>query len=276
MRIIKILGLAAGLLWIGSGGSNAGTLLEPGETVGIPTGAPLPQGFYFLDTLGYTPEARQLPTGHLAMNIPVFAWSTPWSFYDTRLELLAAFPSPYVSDAPIATKLYAYNPAAIAALAHDFGGGWGVTYYFGIRPGVPDAPSFHETSFEQRLAVSYTANGWNLTAILENGIFDQTYNPDYLMLDLTATKKFGNFEIGPVAFGSTDVGRLPFGYGQRESQFAVGGLLGYDFGPVTVQGIGATDVESQGYFHRDTRGFVRVIIPLGGGPQQPAPVVAKY
>ncbi len=74
MRIIKLLGLAAGLLWICSGGSEAGTLLEPGETVGIPTGAPLPQGFYFVDTLGYTPDARQLPSGHLAMNIPVFVW----------------------------------------------------------------------------------------------------------------------------------------------------------------------------------------------------------
>ncbi len=44
--------------------------------------------------------------------------------------------------------------------------------------------------------------------------------PDYLNLDITATKKFGKFEIGPVAFGSTDLPTNVAGY-QRQGQIAV-------------------------------------------------------
>jgi hypothetical protein len=31
----------------------AGSVTQPGETVGIPTGAPLPQGLYFTDTVDW-------------------------------------------------------------------------------------------------------------------------------------------------------------------------------------------------------------------------------
>jgi hypothetical protein len=68
-----------------------------------------------------------------------------------------------------------------------------------------------------------TLVGWHLTANLIWGIqFNDVTgrpqlspcpaplgvlgcNPDFLNLDLTATKKFGQWEIGAVGFGSTDL-----------------------------------------------------------------------
>src|SRR5271154_3922012 len=49
-------------------------------------------------------------------------------------------------------------------------------------------------------------------------------NPDFINIELTATKKFGKWEFGPVAFGSTDLTNPIAGY-QKQSQFAAGGLF---------------------------------------------------
>jgi Putative MetA-pathway of phenol degradation len=47
-------------------------------------------------------------------------------------------------------------------------------------------------------------------------------NPDFLNADLTATRKFGKWEFGGVGY--------PIPSYQKQSQFAVGGFFGYDFG----------------------------------------------
>ena len=49
---------------------------------------------------------------------------------------------------------------------------------------------------------------------------------------------------------------------QQQTQFAVGGLFGYDFGPLTLQAYATTDVVEHNYGGRDTRGWFRMIIPL--------------
>ena len=128
--------------------------------------------------------------------------------------------------------------------------------------------------------MSYTGNGWNLTANAIWGIqFDSvtncnpafnpafsvgpcSINPNFLNVDLTATKKFGKWEIGPVGYYSTDLNSPLVGY-QKQSQFAVGGLVGYDFGPVILQAYLTTDVYEKNYGGHDTRFWARVIVPLG-------------
>src|SRR5208282_398599 len=71
----------------------AGSVTQPGETVGIALGAPLPEGVYFVDT-GSVGGYRGVDDdkGGLAVNIPVLAWSTPWSFLGGRIEAYAALP----------------------------------------------------------------------------------------------------------------------------------------------------------------------------------------
>jgi Putative MetA-pathway of phenol degradation len=57
----------------------------------------------------------------------------------------------------------------------------------------------------------------------------QGCNPNFINVDLTATKKFDKWEFGAVAYGSADLTRPVVNY-QKQSEIAVGGLLGYDFG----------------------------------------------
>jgi Putative MetA-pathway of phenol degradation len=135
------------------------------------------------------------------------------------------------------------------------------------------------TSLNQRFALSYVRDGWNLTANVIYGLQFDSFtnqpqispcaapfglsgcNPDFLNVDLTATKKFGKWEFGAVAYGSTDL-TLPIGNYQKQGSIAVGGLLGYDFGPVNLQAYATTEVVERNYGGRDTRGWLRMIIPL--------------
>ena len=95
-------------------------------------------------------------------------------------------------------------------------------------------------------------DGWNLTANVIYGLQFDSFtnepqispcpapfglsgcNPDFLNIDLTATKKLGKWEVGMVAYASTDLTR-PIGNYQKQGDIAVGALLGYDFGPVNLQ-----------------------------------------
>jgi hypothetical protein len=59
---------------------------------------------------------------------------------------------------------------------------------------------------------------------------------------------------------------------RNQQQFAVGGLIGYDFGPVKLQTYVTTDVSQDNYGGYDTRGWTRIIIPLGNPWPTPAPM----
>jgi hypothetical protein len=71
-----------------------------------------------------------------------------------------------------------------------------------------------------------------------------------------------------VAYGSSDLTH-PIASYQQQTQFAVGGLFGYDFGPLTLQAYATTDVVEHNYGGRDTRGWFRMIIPLWTPPALP-------
>jgi Putative MetA-pathway of phenol degradation len=164
-------------------------------------------------------------------------------------------------------------------LAWDLGNGFGFSYALGAYFDVPETGAFSSSSLNQRFALSYTANGWNLIANAIYGIqFDSVANrpqispcpglfafegcnADFFNIDLTATKKFGTWEVGAVAYGSTDLSR-PIASYQKQSEGAVGGLLGYDFGPLSLQVYATTEVFERNYGGRDTRGWFRMIIPL--------------
>ena len=93
---------------------------------------------------------------------------------------------------------------------------------------------------------------------------------------LTATKKFGKWELGPVGFFSTDL-RSPVPDYQKQSQFAVGGLLGYWFDRAVVQAYVTSDVYQKNCGGYEVRGWFRVVIPLGNplGPPPAAIPIAQ-
>jgi hypothetical protein len=132
------------------------------------------------------------------------------------------------------------------------------------------------------------------------GYSRQFFMGDYFNYDLALTKTMGKWEIGVVGFGSVDTsstvlqqtngiypacplsvswingsGLIRGAQCGKASQFALGGLVGYNFGPVITQVVVSSDVASTGYSTRDTRGTLHVIIPLWA-PEAPKAVAAKY
>lgn len=275
MNRILSLAVAAALTMTGSvTASFAGSVLQPGATIGLAAGAPLPEGLYFVDTSSY--GARDNTLAKTNINLPFVLYASPITFYDTRLQFIFLQPVVAVTNT-LADRVFANSSLFSAQLAHSFGNGFNVSYLAGIRTPEPSPGAFREGSFEQRGAISYTANGFNLTANVINGLFTATRTayPNWLNVDLTATKKFDKLEVGAIAFGSGDLNRPFLGY-QKQMQIAVGGFVGYNFGKFTLQGYVSRDVEIRNYTGRETRGFARLIVPLYVAPVAPPPVVARY
>lgn len=289
----KLLKIAAGgalALSAMTTGAFAGATAQPGETVGLAAGAPLPEGVYFVNTLDWGVIDNKGPDTRLLVDIPVIAWSTPWSIFGGNLQFIAATPMIHV-DGPGGAGDHAgfYNPFLAARIAFDLGGGFGVSYLSGFYFNAGDKDiRVRATTWRQDFAVSYTADGWNLTA---NLIWGNTFGTDNcnlcaertsngFNLDLTATKTFGKWEVGAVGFGSTeydipDAQKRSNGGPGKVEQFAVGPLIGYNFGPVILQAYATRTIYSKNS-NDDTRGWARIIIPLWSPEKPLAPLVTKY
>jgi hypothetical protein len=266
VRVCGILGITLAAASAG-GPARAGSAAQPGQTVGLPVGAQLPVGFYFVNLSSFGARATQPRDSTTNVNLPTFVWATPWDIAGGRLQFFFTQPvaaasargAPYQSG--IGQQLLA------AQLAWDLGGDMGVSYLFGGYLPIQTGFLTQSASLTHRFAASYTGQDWNLTANLLYGVFLDTRSPagtlypDYLNLDLTLTRKFGRWQVGAVAFGSTD---LPTGVAQYrpQGQIAVGGLVGYNFGPVNLQAYLTRDAVERNYGGREVRGWLRAIVPL--------------
>ena len=169
------------------------------------------------------------------------------------------------------------NTLVDGAIAWNLGNGWNASVRAGVwLPSTQVLPmSFGRdyAAFQGGGSISYLANGWNLTATALYGKGRDGWNSqfarqaDWVNLDLTATKKFGKMEIGAIAYGSWDLNgdtanATTVCYPCKQSQFAVGGLVGYDFGSFVAQAKLAGDVASENYTGKETRGTLTIIKPL--------------
>jgi hypothetical protein len=130
-------------------------------------------------------------------------------------------------------------------------------------------------TFQPEFFLSYLKDGWNLTAAIYAELNTASTVTQYksgtiLHADFTATKKFGNWTLGPVGYYmgqvSDDKSSAFYNYqilkANRYDVWAVGGLVGYDFGYVTLNVWATTEV----YAHASgaTRGPIDVSsIPRG-------------
>jgi hypothetical protein len=105
-------------------------------------------------------------------------------------------------------------------------------------------------TFQPELILSYLKDGWNLTAALyeefntQNSVTHYTTG-DIFHADFTATKTIGNWTFGPVAYyvgqvtndscpiSCVSLGGSTLAHVQSYSVWAVGALVGYDFGPAS-------------------------------------------
>lgn len=296
-----------------SDAAMAGSITYPGETVGV-SWAPLPEGVYGVNTSSFSNFRNVGEDSSIYVDIPVIAWSTPWTFLGGRVEAYVAGPflGAYAPARTVGgTGLYTndfYNPAFFVGESWDLGQiglpGFYVANFIGAYAPINNALGQDYWVPNERFAVGYTGDGWDLTAHLIYGIrtndlqtnfgtgmVSGTHGNDYINLDLTATKKLGKWELGPVAFGSWDVGSnttataLGAAYA-HQGQFAVGGLVGYDFGGLYGQVYLTHDVWTKNYFNEsfgvptsnayETNIFGRIIVPLWTPPPAPKPLISKY
>jgi hypothetical protein len=299
-----------------------------GATMGDPVGAAPPPGLYFENTTLFAPEivgngqVRGLRVDAL-VDIPLLVWSPGWSFFGASYLAYVAQPAfnltawfSTASGAPNAPAQFFptlhntyVNPVG---LSWNLGGGLFASAGFGAF--IPDGSRYNLTAnpdywtFEPHGAVSYLAGGWDLTAHFlydfntasaghsspfagtPAAAFGMGYRSgDQAFLDLTATKKYGKWEIGPVAYfewqTTPDQPGSGFTCAQmqavttvacgRATDYAIGGLIGYDWGPVALKMI-----MTETFFHADELGgfalWTKISFPLSG-TDAPAskPVTAK-
>lgn len=208
-----------------------------------------------------------------------------------------------------------YGPAGLAGLAWDLGGGFTFSNFVGgfipVNTAVGSIGGLSTTTgglglgatgglggdfwtFIEAASIAWNHDGWALSA---NGYYGHSGNevggaqnslhtqPDTLSVDFAATKHLGKLEIGLVGYGSTDISSAAwntyavpgqaFATTHYQSQLALGGLVGYDFGGATGQVYVTRDVFENNYTGYDTRIWGRVIVPLWVAPK-PAAVVSKY
>ena len=146
---------AAGVLSLCTAASAlAGSVTQPGETVGLASGAPLPQGLYFVNTGDWGRRSDPADTS-VGVDIPVIAWSTPWTILGGRVQFLIAGP---VVEIGVHNTNYlrgVYNPLVSGQLAWDLGNNWGFSYLLGAYINLNSEVAWSDTSLNQRFALSY-------------------------------------------------------------------------------------------------------------------------
>ena len=265
-RRIAVAALALSSAWATTT-AYAGSAAQPGQTVGLPVGAQLPVGLYFVNLSSFGVRSTLPNDSSTNVNLPTFAWATPWDVAGARLQFFFTQPIAAASSRGAPYQSGVGQQLLAAQLAWDLGSDVGVSYLFGGYLPIQTRFLTQSASLTHRFAASYTGQDWNLTANLLYGIFldtrapSGTLYPDYLNLDLTMTRKFGKWQVGAVAYGSSD---LPTGIGsyRPQGQIAVGGLVGYNFGPVNLQAYLTRDVVERNYGGREIRGWLRAIVPL--------------
>jgi hypothetical protein len=279
----------------GLGPALAGSAAQPGQSVGLPVGAQIPHGLYLITASNFGVRDTAPGVTPLNVNTMTLAWATPWDLAGGRVQLVAGIPYSAVGPRDGDWQSGFGQPLLAGQLAWDLGGDVGFSYLLGGYLPSETGITTQAPSLTHRFALSYVGNDWNLTAHLFYGHFlgDRpppgvaTY-PDYMNLDLTATRNFGKWQVGAVAFGSTDLPAGVAGYRPQEQvagyrpqeqvagyrpqgQVAVGGLIGYNFGPVNLQAFVTRDVIDRNYRGRDTRAWLRAIVPLYQDKREAAP-----
>jgi len=107
-------------------------------------------------------------------------------------------------------------------------------------------------TFQPELILSYLKDGWNISAFLyaeymTENFKDHYQNGDIYHVDFNVLKTIGKWTFGPVGYYVTQINSdspsaiTPVN-GGRQDRFAIGGLIGYDFGAASVSVWGTQEV----------------------------------
>jgi hypothetical protein len=274
---IKLAVLGAAALAASSTATLAASEMPSGFLSGLALGAPLPQGVYAISISSYGSNVAGTPGLNLAYSAPLWlVWSTPWEIAGGRLGFSTLTPVADLWAAGQNGTTSFGNTLVEGHLGWNLHNGFNVSLYAGAwLPSTQTLPMMFGrdyTAFQGVGAVSYLANGWDFTAAAGYGSggggnpahripfgTDTTWQSASVTLDLTAARKYGKLELGSIAYGAWDLD------GAKEEQFAVGGLVGYDFGSFVAQARLGTDVShtiNGTDVAKETRGWLTIIKPL--------------
>jgi hypothetical protein len=268
-----------------SGGAYAGSASQPGASIGGAPGAPAPEGLYFIDNLNFGND-RVNTHDLFAVEIPVIAWSTGYKVLGGNLSFAATVPSIYIDNTngtgvPGNTIKELVFTQIGASIAWNLGSGLFVQQ--GFTPYLPGAGGQDGWIPEGRTGISFLGlPTWNFSANLIYGFPQKPGNSlagvqanDYFNVDFAAIKTIGKWELGFVGFASTDTNITATNIATgKQSQVAVGGLVGYNWGPVTTQFYYTHDVEVNHYGPGGTKGvedsrvWTQLIVPLWNAPKE--------
>ena len=241
---------------------------KPGVSIGA-AAAPPPPGIYMFDQLlTYTskivgpgaPAVGGSPTkAQAAVGGSGFVFVPGWSFLGATYDAVIVLPFAIAdAGAPLNVQQYGMHntfivPVELSWKLRDSGffvkGGFGMYVPNGSISGPSGLSNVGNPwwTFQPSLTVSYFKDGWNLTANLfeefntKNTVTGYT-SGNVFHVDLTATKQFGKWTIGPVGYyaGQVTSDKSSAFYGgaiasKRWDLYAAGALVGYDFGTVSLK-----------------------------------------
>lgn len=240
---------------------------KPGVTIGAAAAAPPPGIYMFDQAFVYNsklvgpgaPNVGGSPTKVQAgVEVNGFVFVPGWTFLGATYDAVIAQPFEMDSvGAPFNTQQFGMYNTFIAPIELSWkiaDSGFFVKAGFGMY--VPDGsisgPSGLNSvgtpwwTFQPSLTVSYLKDGWNLTA----NLFEEFHTAssvtgytsgDVFHADLTATKRIGKWTFGPVGYyaGQVTSDTSSAFYGgaiasKRWDVYAAGALVGYDFGPASL------------------------------------------
>jgi Putative MetA-pathway of phenol degradation len=267
----------------------------PGATMGVPAGFVPPEGLYFVNATHWGSSAGN-PSISAGSETPILIWTTGWTFLGANYAASAFWAG---AEVGVEKQVYIrgmFNPYVNPiTLSWNLGNGFFASYGFGVYLPTKSEITFSSSpgtatsgaAFENRLALSYLANNWIVSANTITGITTTDAagfsTPDYFNLDLTFAHTFGKWELGAVGYGAWDLNLTPLGalHGGKGQELAIGGLVGYNFDVLDIYLEATHEIVNKGwsYFGKDdTRVWAIVTIPIWNPtpPSVPKTLAAKY
>ena len=313
-KVLSTIGTAALALSLSATVSHAG-YMQPGETMGLSLISPLPEGVFAADLESY---GRSKPAGSptnvdIGVNIPVLIWSTPITFYNTRLEILAGIPFAHVDGSGL-DRFGAVGAALGPLLAHDFGNG--LTGGFGALVRAPDLSSNIQDlsgrtgpAIDVRESLMYKIPGngpFGGISLMQNTAYTTTFKKQG-STTITSDGLYGSSPERPVRrrlHRREDVRKVHDRLRRlRQHRHEQRGPAGYGSQPVRQSArkehrarrsrrlrfrslrrdryrdafaVSRAPSFRRSALHEETRGWFRVVVPLYIAPPPSAPVVARY
>ncbi|WP_253710415.1 transporter [Bradyrhizobium sp. WD16] len=253
-----------------------GSVQSAGIVIGASAEAP-PPGLYGFNQV-FTYQARIVGPGAPTVNGAQVSsksdsasagllWVPGWSFLGASYDVVGVVP---FTSTTVGSPID-FAPAGMqnAFLANELSWRLGETGFFiktglglYVPTGTQQGPAGLSNvgvpwwTFEPSLVLSYVKDGWNLTANLFEEINTANRLTNYrtgnvLHAEFTATKSFDKWTLGPVAYyvgQVTDDRSSAFYNGainvNRYNVWAVGGLVGYDFGPASINVWGLKEISA--------------------------------